>query len=1057
MISLRKNQEEAITISVKNDFQSGTHFHATGSGKTIIALEIIKKFNDTYPKKNILWLCEFKHLISQTFLKEKNPYHLDLKKRFLILDYTQHKQPDWYMSVNTAKYWGRPVLLLINRAFLVSNNNYQRIQSPIGLIIHDECHTIQNKTTCKFYQWIQNKWGNCRCIGFTATPNHQIAPYNTLLSKYSILQSYLDNIIVNPHIVWIKSKVNLDNQSMGYIIKYLMKKHLVYHKVVVWCGMIEYCYQLALLWKQIFPQYKICIDTSQNDTHEDTPKTYGNYQDFSKLENYGILFCASKHREGSDIYHLDGCIFLDKVEKRNHKVFAQSLGRVVRKDKEGNKQQGLMIDFNAKNTLNICDRLNKYLHIPPGIFPWKYDNKKVRVHTINKNIIIHSLQFKSINKLQNEIQKEKEDKIQKQLTNLDGKKEYHITTSNNNNQCENNGDLMEFTLDNGDIKYLKNGELLNSKNEKKYSLQDLIPLFVRECPDDRKYTERLYLELDLIVSKELIGYLIKARDILNMTKNIPHVTRGSCGSSLVCYLLGISNTDPVKYKISFARFLNEYRDNLPDIDFDFPHIIRDDVFMKLQMKWKNKVARISNHIYYHEKSALREAIRREGIHTFFDKYSINSEVKKMPYDAQSRIRKEARSLEDTFRCYSLHCGGIIFFPEGIPEELIKEDRKFDSLSQVVLNKVDVAKYQNFKIDILSSRALSQLYSMDKSILDFNDEKILTDSATAKLLAEGHNIGITLGESPLIRKAFINVKPKGVEDIALCLAIIRPAAKEARKDYQWDNKFVYDDDAIKIIKDATGCSEGYADKLRRGIAKGKKEDLKDFKQLVRKNGNKVKPIMEKIKNMRKYSFCKSHAYSYGQLVWYLAYFKAHYPKKFWKSALSNCDSSYRKWVHYYEAKCAGISYKDDTLKKQNISIYASNRRKKIKKLSYEQQLREYGYWEMENDTFFPGCYFRVNVVKEGEENKSSNESSNKSSSSNVEFKGIIASQRMLRNYENKDKPNIVFFLGVKKGLYIELLIEECKGFSSRKYIGISGLGKVVDEKIKSYKAINYQFF
>ena len=113
--------------------------------------------------------------------------------------------------------------------------------------------------------------------------------------------------------------------------------------------------------------------------------------------------------------------------------------------------------------------------------------------------------------------------------------------------------------------------------------------------------------------------------------------------------------------------------------------------------------------------------------------------------------------------------------------------------------------------------------------------------------------------------------------------------------------------------------------------------------------------------------------------------------------------------------------------------------------------------MENDTFFPGCYFRVNVVKEGEENKSSNESSNESSSSNVEFKGIIASQRMLRNYENKDKPNIVFFLGVKKGLYIELLIEECKGFSSRKYIGISGLGKVVDEKIKSYKAINYQFF
>jgi len=1054
MFSLRKNQKEAVTISVKNDFQSGTHFHATGSGKTIIALEIIKKFNDLYPKKNILWLCEFKHLISQTFLKDKNPYLLDLKKRFLILDYTQHKQPDWYMSVNTAKYWGKPVLLLINRAFLVSNNNYQRIQTPLGLIIHDECHTIQNKTTSEFYKWIQNKWEDCRCIGFTATPNHQIVPYNTLLSKYSILQSYLDKVIVNPHIVWIKSKVNLDNLSMAYIIKYLMGKHLVYHKVVVWCGMIEYCYQLALLWRQIFPQYKICIDTSQNDMSGMDDGKYGDYQDFAKLEDYGILFCASKHREGSDIYHLDGCVFLDKVEKRNHKVFAQSLGRVVRKDKEGRKQCGLMIDFNAKNTLNICDRLNKYLHIPPGIFPWKYDNKKVRVNSINKNIVIHSLQFKSITKLQNEIHKEKENKIQQDITTPDVKKRDNTITNLDDNKGGTGEELVEFTLNNGDVKYLKKDITVKRENDKVYTIQDLMPLIVRQCPDDRKYTRRLYQELDLIISKNLVGYLIKARDILNMTKNIPHVTRGSCGSSLVCYLLGISNTDPVKYNISFARFLNEYRDNLPDIDFDFPHIIRDEVFMKLQMRWKNKVARISNHIYYHEKSALREAIRREGIHTFFDKYSINSEVKKMSYDAQSRIRKEARRLEDTFRCYSLHCGGIIFFPEGIPEELVKEDRKFDSLSQVVLNKVDVAKYQNFKIDILSSRALSQLYSMDKSVLDFNDEKILTDSATAKLLAEGNNIGITLGESPLIRKAFINVKPKGVEDVALCLAIIRPAAKEARKEYQYDNKFVYDDDAIKIIKDATGCSEGYADKLRRGISKGKKDDLKDFKQLIRKNGKKVKPIMEKIKNMRKYSFCKSHAYSYGQLVWYLAYFKAHYPKKFWKSALSNCDSSYRKWVHYYEAKCAGVSYKDDTLKKQNISIYACNRRKKIKKLSYEEQLREYGYWEMITDDFFPGCYFRVNCESS---NESSNENSNKSSSNSVEFKGIIASQRMLRNYEDKAKPNIVFYLGVKKGLYIELLIEECKGFSSRKYIGVSGVGKVVDEKIKSYQSISYQFF
>ena len=89
-----------------------------------------------------------------------------------------------------------------------------------------------------------------------------------------------------------------------------------------------------------------------------------------------------------------------------------------------------------------------------------------------------------------------------------------------------------------------------------------------------------------------------------MTDFIPHVTRGSCGSSLVCYLLGISNVDPVEHNISFARFLNEYRSNLPDIDFDFPHYLRDEVFLQLELEWPNQVARISNHVHFGTRNQL---------------------------------------------------------------------------------------------------------------------------------------------------------------------------------------------------------------------------------------------------------------------------------------------------------------------------------------------------------------------------------------------------------------------------------------------------------------------
>ena len=149
-----------------------------------------------------------------------------------------------------------------------------------------------------------------------------------------------------------------------------------------------------------------------------------------------------------------------------------------------------------------------------------------------------------------------------------------------------------------------------------------------------------------------------------MTDYIPHVTRGSCGSSLVCYLLGISNVDPVERNISFARFLNDYRNNLPDIDFDFPHYLRDEVFLKLELEWPNQVARISNHVHWHEKSALREALRKIGINKQIPKEDLKKFILDLPYDQQIEIERHCAELDNTFRYYSLHCGGIVFFHQG---------------------------------------------------------------------------------------------------------------------------------------------------------------------------------------------------------------------------------------------------------------------------------------------------------------------------------------------------------------------------------------------------------
>ena len=251
-----------------------------------------------------------------------------------------------------------------------------------------------------------------------------------------------------------------------------------------------------------------------------------------------------------DIPNVDGCIFLDNVEKRSERVFIQSLGRVLRLDKDNKKKYGLIIDLRAKSIVEVCNRVQYYLKLE-NIFPWTYN---INGHKID-NI-----------------------KYYKNKLFMTDKSTCSINCGGN---ASDSGDNASDSGGNADI---KQDEVFTKSQIKSY--------FIRTIPDEPKYVNRLDYELDLIISKKVFGNLLRAVEILNMTTNIPHITRGSCGSSLVCYLLGISHVDPIKHNISFARFINRYRDTLPDVDFDFPHYLRDEVFLKLYLRWGNKIAKL---------------------------------------------------------------------------------------------------------------------------------------------------------------------------------------------------------------------------------------------------------------------------------------------------------------------------------------------------------------------------------------------------------------------------------------------------------------------------------
>ena len=256
---------------------------------------------------------------------------------------------------------------------------------------------------------------------------------------------------------------------------------------------------------------------------------------------------------------------------------------------------------------------------------------------------------------------------------------------------------------------------MNVANKYKYLLEDdnckiLLSLIKKDLPNDKIYINRLFKEIKLIIQFNFTEVFLQVSMILELTKDIPHIIRGSAGSCLLCYLMGITNIDPIKENITLSRFMHKNRKDIPDIDIDFPSHLRDEIYKKIFIEWDNRVARISNYVLYKQKSALREAIRQEGyrkrIPKNFDINDIFGEKNKI-----EAIYKRKNELLGKMRCYSLHCGGIVIFNDKVPEDLILTRKSQTDITQIKLNKDDTEKRNYIKIDILSNRGLSQLMAI----------------------------------------------------------------------------------------------------------------------------------------------------------------------------------------------------------------------------------------------------------------------------------------------------------------------------------------------------------
>ncbi|KKK96042.1 hypothetical protein LCGC14_2666750, partial [marine sediment metagenome] len=290
---------------------------------------------------------------------------------------------------------------------------------------------------------------------------------------------------------------------------------------------------------------------------------------------------------------------------------------------------------------------------------------------------------------------------------------------------------------------------------------------------------RLNMELGLIERMGFAEYFLVVWDIVQYARGhgAGVAGRGSGASSLVAYLLGITNVCPLRHELPFERFLHEGREDFPDLDVDFCWRIRDDVIDYAFNRWgAEHVAMVSMHGTFQEASALRETAKAFGL--------SDRQISRMEVDGADRQRADAierlsRRIMNLPRNLSVHPGGIVIGRKPMDHYApIQRSAKGVMITQY--DKDGVEAVGLVKLDLLGNRNLSTIRhaceELTRRHAPVDVEAIAPDDPeTLATLRSGDTVGCNQLESPAMRHLLKMLAPRDVSDVMKALAMIRPGA------------------------------------------------------------------------------------------------------------------------------------------------------------------------------------------------------------------------------------------------------------------------------------------
>ena len=474
-----------------------------------------------------------------------------------------------------------------------------------------------------------------------------------------------------------------------------------------------------------------------------------------------------------------------------------------------------------------------------------------------------------------------------------------------------------------------------------------------------EHEERLRFELDVIEKTGFGQYFLIVRDFAQFSRRegIFFGVRGSAAGSMTSYCIGITDVDPIKYGLTFERFLNPERISMPDIDMDFEDSRRQDVIDYVVNKYgRDYVAQVATFGTLAARAAIRDCGRAMNkmpmpeidklckmiptipVGMKIDKAMEANPEFKAAYDGSAQVRElidTAKRLEGLTRHDSVHAAAIIISAEPLMDHtpVQKADDGIGLVTQypagmlekIGLLKMDFLGLANLTILARAVRNVKQSTGTDIDVLKLP----LDDKKTFDLLGRGDCSGVFQLEGAQMRRYIAELRPNSVAEVAAMVALYRPGPMAQIPSYircklgmekieyphavlepilkETYGIIVYQDQVLKIVQAIAGFSLGQADILRKAMGK------KSLKEMVQQRENffagaekkglvtpeRAAEIFDLIEPFAGYAFNKAHAFCYAMVAYQTAYLKANYPVEYFAALLATQADDNDKLLAFVE--------------------------------------------------------------------------------------------------------------------------------------------------------------